>query len=476
MRPLLVLAPAFLLAACGSQSTAGDPTPTPVSSPSGATASREFTEEDMIRLVYWDHLFEAREGYNPAVGRMVAEAATSGNEALLPFLLDLVALPIPYGLDLQDYLIRWLGDWGDFFVFGWHEARGFLEPDDDTETYLRFKRHLIGTIQLEMGAFLDPAKPRTISAQEIMWGGVGVDGIPPLEEPAFVTHAEATAWINDSDEIIGVEINGDARAYPRRIIDWHEMVNDTIGGIPVSLAYCTLCNSAILYDGRAGDKVYRFGTSGMLYRSNKLMYDRTTRTLWGQYTGEPVWGDLVGQGIRLSILPVVHTTYGEWRAQHPDTLVLDVETGFARDYDPGAAYRSYWASDQPIFPVPNRDASIHPKSPVFTVRLHGLTVAYPITMLAASAFVQDEVEGTPIVVFATADGSGGRAYESAGLEFTSWEPDARVAATADGRSWLQEEHALVANDGQRLERVPGHNSFWFAVTNHTDRYRLFEGN
>ena len=164
-------------------------------------------------------------------------------------------------------------------------------------------------------------------------GGVNIDGIPTSGAPRVHCAEEAT-WINDDDLVIGVEIGGDARAYPRRIIDWHEMVNDTVGGIPVSLAYYTLCGSAILYDGRVGDEVYEFGTSGLLYRSNKLMYDRTTRTLWEQYTGEPVWGSLVGSGIRLDILPVVVTTWQAWYADHPDTTVLSIDTGFVRNYAP----------------------------------------------------------------------------------------------------------------------------------------------
>jgi hypothetical protein len=126
------------------------------------------------------------------------------------------------------------------------------------------------------------------------------------------------------DPVIGVAINGDVRAYPRRIIDWHEMVNDVVGGVPVSLAYCTLCGSAVLYDGRLEGRTLRFGTSGLLYRSNKLMYDRETRTLWEQYSGEPVWGPLVGSGLRLEVLPAVHTRWSEWSCTRPQH-VLDAQ-------------------------------------------------------------------------------------------------------------------------------------------------------
>ena len=303
---------------------------------------------------------------------------------------------------------------------------------------------------------------------------VRVDGIPPLESPRFVTPEQAVGWIGLSDLVIGVEINGDARAYPRRIIDWHEMVNDTVGGVPVSLAYCTLCGSAILYDGRVGDEVYRFGTSGLLYRSNKLMYDRATNTLWEQYTGVPVWGELVGSGIQLNFLPVVHTTYETWLEAHPDTLVLDIETGHNRNYGEGFAYASYFGSPQLMFPAPDRSGPPAVKSTVFTLRLNGEVVAYPILLLRDDGWLHDEVGDERLVVFATADGSGGRAFAAGDEEFVEFDPETGVAVAADGVSWTVSESALVSDAGAELERLPGHNSFCFAVSNHSPSHRLYE--
>ena len=129
--------------------------------------------------------------------------------------------------------------------------------------------------------------------EEIAWGGVLVDGIPALDNPRMTT-ASAASYLNPDDPVFGVEINGDARAYPLRIANWHEMVNDVVGGVPVSLAYCTLCGSGILFDGRVAGRAepFTFGSSGLLYRSNKLMYDRQTDSLWEQLAGHPVTGSL----------------------------------------------------------------------------------------------------------------------------------------------------------------------------------------
>ena len=490
----LVCAFALALAACGDgapaapsptasvpptteATTAATPSPTPVpaATPTPTPAPRPITDEDILGLVYWTE-FEFWNGY-PLVGDTSSSVfdllqAMSRDDVWLPYLIDLATVPVPYSAFVYRTLID--ARPGEVPVFDWVEGRGPRAPADDTPLYLAFKHKLIAGIQEKMGAFLDPAKPRALSAQEVFWGGVRVDGIPPLESPAFVAPEDAADWIGAKDLVIGVEVNGDARAYPRRIIDWHEMVNDTVGGVPVSLAYCTLCGSAILYDGRAGGAVHRFGTSGLLYRSNKLMYDRATNSLWEQYTGEPVWGDLAGSGLRLNVLPVVHTTWEEWLAAHPDTRVLDIETGHFRDYREGAAYARYFASSGLMFPVPDRRGPLAVKDSVYAVRHNGEVVAYPILLLGERGFVEDEIGGERAVVFATADRTGGRAYAAGAVRFVSFDPDAGVALAEDGARWRLTESALLDGNGAALPRLPGHNSFWFALTNHLSAFRLYE--
>lgn len=461
-RQFLVAFVGMVATACSRSNGAG---PAATRIPIAATGA------DLLGLVYWEAGTSWGSDPSDQQTTLVDDLLRSRDATYLPYLLDLATVPNPYDAQVIAGLREWLGNFGAT-ARPWFDHLGARAPNDDSTDYLRFKQVLYSTVQAAYGSFLDPALPRTISAQEVRWGGVGIDGIPPLEEPAFVDVAQARTWAIDSDEVIGIEINRDIRCYPRRIIDWHEMVNDTVGGIPVSLAYCTLCNSAILYDGRVGDQVYRFGTSGLLYRSNKLMYDRTSRNLWGQYSGSPVWGSLINSGLKLRYLAAVHTTFGEWRAQHPSTKVLDIETGFSRDYGSGVAYADYWASPDLMFPVAIDGGNIDPKAPVFVVRLGNETVAYPVSLLAERGFIHDTVAGTPIVVLRTADGSGGRAYETGTLRVTSWDASAAIAVIA-GRSWRLTEDALVYESGS-LPRVPGHNSFWFAIANHTDGGRLYQ--
>ncbi|MDE2744397.1 MAG: DUF3179 domain-containing (seleno)protein [Chloroflexota bacterium] len=432
---------------------------------------------EMADLIYWGPLDGFFGRYVPIPTNeqaLLDQLLASDSPAVDKYIIDLAAFPNPYWEQALDYLKARFGD-SLRTVYDFPEIFDFHSDDSATLTYLRFKQALFGGQFEDMAEMMDPDAAIAIDAREIQWGGVRVDGIPPLEFPTQILPAEAAEWINDSDIVVGVEIDGDARAYPIRIIAWHEMVNDTIGGVPVSLAYCTLCGSPILFDGRVGSEVYRFGTSGLLYRSNKLMYDRNTRTLWNQFSGRPAWGPLVGQDIRLSVLPVVVTTWGDWLARHPDTTVLSINTGFVRNYGPGVAYNDYFNSPLTWFNVPVEDDRLAQKDNVYAVRVGEALTAYPIELLAERTFAQDVVGGLAIVVVATANGEGGRAFESGEIHFQSADPDGDMLTDSEGGVWLIREDSLLGPNGELLPRVGGHNAYWFAITNQVDNGQLWEG-
>jgi hypothetical protein len=180
---------------------------------------------------------------------------------------------------------EWGEDWPAWVE--WYGGTDLLPPQGFTS----WKGELLSKIDPEFKTFLQDDNPSRIRVEEIQWGGVIVDGIPALNNPLMIP-AEEASYLGSSEAVFGIALNGDSRAYPLRIMDWHEMANDVVGGVPVSLAYCTLCGAGIVFDGRASDgQTYTFGSSGFLYRSNKLMFDRQTRTLWNQLTGEPVLGE-----------------------------------------------------------------------------------------------------------------------------------------------------------------------------------------
>ena len=228
-----------------------------------------------------------------------------------------------------------------------------------------------------------------------------------------------------------------------------------------------------MYSSEIDGEATEFGTSGMLYRSNKLMYDRKTQTLWHQFRGEPVVGPLAGSGIRLEVLPVVLTTWGDWVATHPGTTVLDISTGvyprraYRPESDASSTYYSYRNAKDTMFPVALRDQRLAVKEQVFGLVLNGAAKAYPRYLLEQSPVLNDTVGTDSVVIVTAGPGAGPRAYFRGGNVFRAAPPRADggppVVLDESGAEWTMSEDALVnsQNDGQRLLRVPGRDSFWF---------------
>jgi hypothetical protein len=205
-----------------------------------------------------------------------------------------------------------------------------------------------------------------------------------------------------------------------------------------------------------------FGSSGFLYRSNKLMYDRHTDTLWHQLWGAPAFGPLVGSGIKLERLPVTLTTWEAWYAEHPDTKVMDFNTGFVRDYHVGAAYADYFASPDTMFPVWRRSQLLPAKSWVFTQLINNQPKAYPLSVLQEELVVNDTLAGQNLVVIHEDGGHGARAYERGEHIFTSAADDTTIVLLdEEGNEWQVTENALISNSGEELTRRPGHMAYWF---------------
>jgi hypothetical protein len=208
------------------------------------------------------------------------------------------------------------------------------------------------------------------------------------------------------------------------------------------------------------DEPFVFGSSGFIYRSNKLMYDQATHSLWHQFTGRPVVGPLTGSGIELEVLPVTITSWQDWRAQHPDTKVLSPDTGHERDYTPGEPYGDYFASPDRMYPMLVPDERLAPKDYVFALRVDGHEQAWSLADFTDVQVINSEVGDLPVVLVGDAATRTVRAYESEGRAFAAGsEPTTLVA---DGQTWQIEEDALVGPDGARLPRLPGHVAYWFA--------------
>jgi hypothetical protein len=240
---------------------------------------------------------------------------------------------------------------------------------------------------------VDPSKLRS--------GGPPPDGIPSIDRPVFESVQEADSWLDD-DDLVVVLIRGDVvRMYPLDILVWHEIVNETIDGEPILITYCPLCGSAIAFSREIEGKAVEFGTSGKLYNSNLVMYDRLTDTYWTQIEGKAIVGELTG--MKLEPISIDTVAWGVWKSIHPEAEVLSRVTGHSRRYgvDP---YGSYYSNLSVWFPVENEDGRLHPKEVIFGIEVNGEYKAYPEREVLGSGLIEDVVGGEAVMI--AEDGNG----------------------------------------------------------------------
>lgn len=263
------------------------------------------------------------------------------------------------------------------------------------------------------GFVLDDA---LVPADEILHGGPQRDGIPSLDHPKFVSAMDAR-FLGSTDRVLGIEVDGVARAYPVRILNYHEIVNDSIGGQGILITYCPLCGSGMAFVASIGGRRHEFGVSGLLYNSDVLLYDRETNSLWSQIKKSAVSGPM--KGTTLAAVPLAHTSWREWRARYPDTLVLSTDTGFRRDYNVNP-YGDYARHARLYFPVPHRDRRYHPKSTVLGLEVDDRFKAYPFDELEQGpARFADEFEGRRFEVIYDRENQTARIVDVEGNQITT---------------------------------------------------------
>ncbi len=248
-------------------------------------------------------------------------------------------------------------------------------------------------IEDKMDYSVDPSK--------ILSGGPPKDGIPSIDDPKFVTMEKADEWIEDNELVLAMDYKGVERVYPLQIMVWHEIVNDKIGDDPVLITYCPLCGSGIAYERKINDEEVEFGTSGKLYNSNLVMYDRKTDSYWTQIDGIAIVGPLTNT--KLKAISIDTVTWGDWKGAHPNARVLSQDTGYSRSYgaDP---YGNYYEDSFIWFPVEAEDDRIHAKTVVFGIEVNGEYKAYREEDLIQDNEITDEINGVNIKVTRSSDG------------------------------------------------------------------------
>ena len=386
----------------------------------------------------------------------------AGDVSLVPGMVDaLFFTPRLYRAELVKTL-KGLTDETSTLYRDWVTYVGEREDIVPKDRYVEWKAAMFQRIDPRYSEVFYPGAPARIRLQEVISGGVALDGIPSVDDPPLIAGDEA-GYLQKNERVFGVEIAGEAVAYPLRILSWHEMLNDEVGGEPITLSYCTLCGSGILYSRRVGDAAPTFGTSGLLYRSNKLMYDRESLSLWSNLTGEAVVGKQAAQAERLRVLPMTLTTWGEWRERHPESRTIDMKalqrasSDIRFDYTPGAAER---AREGVSFPVWQQSDALPGDDEVYVLKIGNDAKAYPLEILLAKGLVHDQIGAAGLVLVADEESQSVRAYASGGRQFRR--DEAGNLIDDEGDVWNVREAALESGSGQPpLARVPGHVAYWF---------------
>ena len=336
-----------------------------------------------------------------------------------------------------------------------------LDPGPE---YSGFKQSVYRAVDPAFAPVFERVSNRVLLAQ-LQWGGVPFAGIRELNNPVRRKIADL-GWLDrvrPAELLLGAVLDGEAVAYPVRILGRHELANDVLAGRPVALAYCTLCRSAMLFDRRVDGQILEFQTSGLLLDSNKVMIDRQTGSLWRQLTGEAFAGPLTGS--RLQSLAVETTTWADWTAAQPTTDILELPEPWLTNspdgpilasylYSPDAVQPQYYASDALWFPTLGTPGRLTAKTEVIGIEADGNALAVELAALRREGTTVLAVGGSTVVVVPTA--AGARVYDATGTGISEGD---RI--TLRSRPTGGDEPAELS-DGRKLPRLQGTQSFWFA--------------
>ena len=407
---------------------------------------------------------------SPLASSIAADMAADGDPRWGPWLLDLLRLGPSNLTDerVAEALAAISGierDPDNFVTDDYRIYGGWVydEAIDPGPGYREWKLGLYGPLDDDFAALLDSVQD-DVTLSLIQWGGVPRGGIPELNDPARVSIAEAD-WMEPDEIVFGTVIDGTAVAYPFRILGHHELANDTIGDTPIAVVFCTLCRTALLFDRRVegpdgAATVLDLQTSGLLSNSNKIMVDVQTDTLWSHLEGVGIGGPL--DGVELSQLPLETSTWADWVAANPDTVVLDLpdpvfpenpeQGGPAYAYEPDSPYPGYYDNPEVWFPIldtPTDDIEL--KDEVLGLRSGDQTLAVAVDAITAEGPRVFTV-GSATVLVAPNGSAGARAY------------DASAAGLVDGdRPNVETDtERAVLDDGTELPRLTVDQGFWFA--------------
>lgn len=363
---------------------------------------------------------------------------------------------------------------------------------DPLDGFDAWKLRLYRSYLPPVGGLLD-CEPTAFDLQEIRWGNCDRSFLAALNAPAFVPGDAVDASASDPDDadddaanaperyldddhlVFGFEIEGTPYAVPRWVLFPHELLNVELDGVPVALTYCTLCNAPILYDRRVGDGVRTFGSTGLLASGNKVMYDEETETLWDQHAGTPIGGPTLAADPEFALdqFAITQTEWSDWKAAYPDTLALDIDTGYGYDYSHYNGnvgfFEHYWDREEVVQPGVRRDDDRLPeKASVYGVTADDPEVVWVVSIddLRRGGVLTAEIDGRPVVALLDATDDIA-VYDAPPMPVERVDDDGGVAVVdAEGTRWRLSRNELRATGGETRDRIPGRHGLWFAFRTH----------
>ena len=318
-----------------------------------------------------------------------------------------------------------------------------------------------------------PSSGLPVSAQEeksivpldqIVGGGPPRDGIPSIDNPKFVSVQEADEFVEDGEFVLGLNINGDIRSYPLQILVWHEIVNDNVGGVPVAVTYCPLCFTNQVFNRTLQDgNVVEFGTSGKLFNSNLVMYDRTSESYWSQAMAQGIVGKYAGTNLQR--IPFDVANWKEWKELYPESKVLSRDTGSNRPYgaDP---YGDYYTNSQVLFPVSNQDDRLGLKEIIIGLGNSGQYKAYKLQDIEDKKIINDKINNNKSIALLSAFPFMVRAFDPVidgqTLQFEYNPQNNTFVDIQTSSEWNFEGVSITGElQGKQLNRLPLDQGFWF---------------
>jgi hypothetical protein len=471
---LAAVATVLLGAACGVSDAANAPPPTPEMEPvfqpvplASPTATPEPLRadevEDALRAIvcWYDDPDLARECLPPGQEALevLRRIALSGDERFIAPLVDMLWLEVGWERWVREALeqvsserFATVAEW-----YAWIAA----EPPPLPDGYGEWKGRLLSVIDPRFSDLIHEDAPGAVPPHRLIWAHVGPGDIPALVEPDTV-HRVEERYLGASDRVFGVVVDGVARAYPERIIAWHGAVHDVVNGRPIVVWHCVPCGGAAVFENTAG---LRFGMSGLALDSRRLFFDEGTHSLWDPVTGWAVHGPQAEDNASLRLVNSIRTTWSEWAARYPNTRVLSLDTGYVRDYAPGAALLIDDAAERPMFPVAELDERHEAKRRVLGVSIGGERKAYDLVTLEAVGVLRDVVGGQSIVILSAGSGRGATVYAADGTTFVGQQGtgvDREVVDDEEIRWFVDDERLLNSRNSRVRSAVPSQVAYWFA--------------